>query len=73
MKILSPAFSTLARLRYSQIEDWIQDPIATQRKVLQDLVTHAQYTSIGRKYGLTRLFSMSAFKKSIPIHEYDDI
>lgn len=73
MKILSPAFSTLARLRYSQIEDWMHDPIATQRKVLQDLVTHAQYTSIGRKYGLTRLFSISAFKKSIPIHEYDDI
>lgn len=73
MKILSPAFSTLARLRYSQIEDWMHDPISTQRKVLQDLVTHAQYTSIGRKYGLTRLFSISAFKKSIPIHEYDDI
>ena len=73
MKILSPAFSTLARLRYSQIEDWMQDPIATQRTVLQDLVTHAQYTAIGRKYGLTRLFSISAFKKSIPIHEYDDI
>ncbi len=51
----------------------MQNPIATQREVLQDLVTHAQYTEIGRKYGLTKLFSITDFKNSIPIHEYEDI
>ena len=73
MKLLSPAISRLARIRQWRTENWLQNPIATQREVLQDLVTHAQYTEIGRKYGLTKLFSITAFKSSIPIHEYEDI
>ena len=73
MKLLSPAISRLARLRYWRIEQWKLDPVATQREVLQDLVTHGQYTEIGRKYGMTKLFSIRDFKKAVPIHEYDDI
>lgn len=73
MKLLSPAISRLARIRQWRTEAWIQNPIATQREVLQDLVTHAQYTEIGRKYGLTKLFSIREFKNSVPIHEYEDI
>ena len=73
MKLFSPAISRLARIRQWRTETWMQNPIATQREVLQDLVTHAQYTEIGRKYGLTKLFSITDFKNSIPIHEYEDI
>jgi len=73
LKLLSPAISRLARIRQWRTENWLQNPIATQREVLQDLVTHAQYTEIGRKYGLTKLFSIREFKKTIPIHEYEDI
>lgn len=73
MKLLSPAISRLARIRQWRTETWLQNPIATQREVLQDLVTHAQYTEIGRKYGLTKLFSIVDFKNSVPIHEYEDI
>ncbi len=73
MKLLSPAISRLARIRQWRTNTWMQNPLATQREVLQDLVTHAQYTEIGRKYGLTKLFSLTDFKNSIPIHEYEDI
>ncbi len=73
MKLLSPAISRLARLRYWRIEQWINNPIATQREVLQDLATHAQYTEIGRRYGLTKMFSVREFKKIIPIQNYNDI
>ena len=73
MKLLSPAISRLARIRQWRTNTWMQNPLATQREVLQDLVTHAQYTEIGRKYGLTKLFSITDFKNSIPIHEYEDI
>jgi len=73
MKFLSPAISRLARLRLWQIDNWIENPIAAQREVLQDLVTAAQYTEFGRRYGFSKLFSIKEFKKNIPIHEYDDI
>lgn len=73
MKFLSPAISRLARWRYSAIEHWLEDPLHTQREVLQDLITHGQYTEIGRKYGMKDVFRISDFKKAIPIHEYEHL
>ena len=73
MKILSPAISRLARMRRWQIEQWVLDPVAVQREVLQDLVTSAQYTEFGRHYNFSKLFSIREFKKAVPIHEYDDL
>ncbi|MBS1578367.1 MAG: GH3 auxin-responsive promoter family protein [Bacteroidetes bacterium] len=73
MKLLSPTISRLARLRYWKIEQWVQDPIATQREVLQDLVTHGQYTEFGRKHSLAGISKIQDFKKAIPIQEYDQL
>jgi hypothetical protein len=60
-------------MRLWRIEAWVQHPIASQREVLQDLVTSAQYTEFGRKYNFSSLFSTRDFKRAVPIHEYDDL
>ncbi len=73
MKLLSPVISRLARLRHWRIALWEKGPIAAQREVLQDLVTHGQYTEIGRKYGMNKLFNVRDFKKAVPIHTYEDL
>jgi hypothetical protein len=73
MKLLSPAISKLARLRLWRIQNWIDHPVASQREVLQDLITSAQYTVFGKKYNFSGLFSIKQFKGHVPIHEYDDI
>ena len=73
MKILSPAISRIARLRLWQIEQWVNNPFAAQREVLQELVTSAQYTEIGRQYGFNKLFKVRDFKRTVPVHEYDDL
>jgi GH3 auxin-responsive promoter len=73
MKLLSPAISRLARIRHSGIEQWVQNPVAVQREILQHLVTSAQYTEIGRKYNFSTLFTIKEFKQAVPIHEYDDL
>lgn len=73
MKLLSPAISRLARLRLWKIDHWINNPVQAQREVLQHIVTSAQYTEFGRKYGFNKLFSIRSFKQAIPIHEYEDI
>lgn len=73
MKLLSPAISSLARLRLWRIEGWRDHPADAQREVLQDLVTSAQYTEFGRKYNFSELFSLKAFKQAVPIHEYEDL
>jgi hypothetical protein len=73
MKILSPAISSLARMRMWRIEAWMNNPVEAQRDVLQSLVTAAQYTEFGKKYEFSKLFTIRAFKQTVPIHEYDDL
>ena len=73
MKILSPAISRLARLRQGKIDQWMNEPIAAQREVLQDLITHGQYTEFGRRYGFKEIFNIRTFKQTVPIHEYEDL
>ena len=73
MKLISPTISRFARLRNYRIDQWVNNPIATQREVLQDLVTHGQYAEIGRQYGFDKLFAIKDFKKAVPIHEYNDL
>jgi hypothetical protein len=60
-------------MRIGRIEEWINNPIAVQREVLQHLVTSAQYTEFGRKYNFSKTFSIRDFKQAVPIHEYDDL
>jgi phenylacetate-coenzyme A ligase PaaK-like adenylate-forming protein len=73
MKLLSPAISKLARMRFWRIENWSSNPVAAQREVLQHLVTSAQYTEFGKKHGFSKLFSVREFKKAVPIHDYEDL
>jgi hypothetical protein len=73
MKFLSPAISRLALLRIAHIERWVANPVATQREVLQDLVTHGQNTAFGRKYGYNEIFNIRKFKEAVPISEYEDL
>jgi hypothetical protein len=69
MKLLSPAISSLARMRLWRIEAWKKNPLDAQREVLQDLVTSAQYTEFGRKYNFSDLFNVRDFKAAVPIHD----
>ena len=73
MKILSPAISSLARMRLWRIEAWKNNPSMAQRDVLQNIVTAAQYTEFGRKYNFSSLFTIRAFKEAVPVHEYNDL
>ncbi|HEX4876228.1 MAG TPA: GH3 auxin-responsive promoter family protein, partial [Chitinophagaceae bacterium] len=73
MSLLSPAISSLARMRLWRIEAWKNNPLDAQREVLQDLVTSAQYTEFGRKYNFSNLFNVRDFKSTVPIHEYNDL
>ena len=73
MKLLSPAISSLARMRLWRIDAWKNHPADSQREVLQDLVTSAQYTEFGKQYNFSKLFTVKAFKEAVPIQEYDEI
>jgi len=71
--MLSPAISSLARMRKWRIDAWKNNPIDAQREVLQELVTSAQYTEFGRRYGFHKLFSIKSFKEAVPICTYETL
>lgn len=73
VKLLSPAISSLARMRLWRIEGWKTHPQDAQREVLQDLVTAGQYTEFGKKYNFSTLFNIRSFKQTVPVHEYEDM
>ena len=73
MNVISPVISKLARMRLWRVKNWTNHPVESQRQALQDLVTTAQYTSFGKKYNFSSLFSVKDFKTSVPIHEYEDL
>ncbi len=73
MKLLSPTISKIARMRSWRIENWSSHPLESQRQVLQELISSAQYTAFGKKYHFSKLFTLKEFKNSVPIQEYHDI
>src|SRR5206468_877919 len=73
MKLLSPAISRLARFRLWRIEHWMNNPVAVQFELLQDLIASAQYTEFGRKHGFEKIYTIQSFKQSVPISEYEDL
>lgn len=73
MKLLSSTISRLARMRLWRIKNWTNHPMESQREVLQNLVTSAQYTLFGKQYQFSNLFSIKEFKRRVPVHEYEQL
>src|SRR5690242_19421200 len=73
MKLLSPAISTLARLRIWSIEQWMNDPVTAQLIVWQDLIAAGQYTEFGREHHFDQIQSLQQFKNRVPIFNYEDL
>lgn len=73
MKVLSPIISILARLRSWGVRNWVSYPVSAQWNVLQHLVSQAQYTEYGRKYGFSKFNTVKDFKQNVPIAEYEDL
>ena len=69
MKLLSPAISTVARMRLWSIEQWVADPVTAQFAVWQDLITAGQHTEFGREYNFSAIQSLADYKKAVPINE----
>jgi hypothetical protein len=73
MKLLSPAISSLIKMRLWSIEQWFHDPITTQYNVWQDLISSGQYTHFGRKFNFSSIQTIQNYKKQVPIQQYDDL
>ncbi len=60
-------------MRLWRIEGWKTHPEDSQREILQDLISSAQYTEFGKLHNFSTIFSLQQFKERVPLHEYDDL
>lgn len=73
MSLISPALKGYMMLRNSAIDNFMLNPIDTQKQVFNHIVGSAQFTEYGKKYGFEHINSISEFKKQVPINDYDSL
>lgn len=73
MSLISPALKGFMKLRNSAIDNFMLNPIDTQKQVFNHIVGSAQFTEYGKKYGFDQLEQVADFKKNVPINDYDSL
>jgi GH3 auxin-responsive promoter len=73
MSIISPAFKGYIKLRQSAIDNFMLNPIDTQRQVFNHLIGTAQFTEYGKKYDFEHIDSIADFKRIVPINDYETL
>lgn len=73
MSIISPALKGFMRLRQSAIDNFMLNPIDTQRQVFNSLIGSAQFTEYGKKYNFDQINSIADFQQQVPINDYDTL
>ncbi len=73
MGILSPAIKSFLKLRNSVIDNFMLNPIDTQKRVFNDLISSAQFTEYGKKYNFQHINSIVEYQKTVPLNNYDSL
>lgn len=73
MSIISPAIKSFFKLRNSVIQNFMLNPIDTQKQVFNDLISSAQFTEYGKKYRFDSINSIAEFQKTVPINNYESL
>jgi hypothetical protein len=72
VKLLSPAISRLARMRWWKIEHWLSEPLTSQYEVWQQLIANGQYTKFGKSLHFSNIHSIKDFQEKVPLQHYED-
>ncbi|MCB0695853.1 MAG: GH3 auxin-responsive promoter family protein [Chitinophagaceae bacterium] len=73
MSLISPALKGYMKLRNSAIDNFMLNPVDTQKQVFNHIVGSAQFTEYGKKYGFEHINSIAEFKQIVPINDYDTL
>ena len=73
MSLFSPAIKSYIRLRQSAIDNFMLNPVDTQKQVFNHLIGTAQYTEFGKKFDFNKIDNFQDFKKAVPVFDYDSL
>jgi hypothetical protein len=52
---------------------WAGDPVGSQQRVLEDLITAAKTTEFGREHGFSAIHTTSDFASRVPVRDYEEL
>lgn len=73
MSLKSIAAKWFAKSVYRKTQKWIRNPIETQQKVFEELLTSAKETQFGKDHHFSSIKSMEEFAKQVPIRDYEEL
>ena len=65
---LSKIFAAIVRKR---IDRWAKNPVATQQKVFEQLISQAKNTAFGRDHHFDEIKNYDDFVARVPIRDYE--
>ena len=71
MSVKSLSAKLFAKIVHYKTQKWIQNPIETQQKVFQNLVTSAKETQFGKDHNFAAIKSFEDFANHVPIRDYE--
>lgn len=60
-----------AKFVHNKVQKWAQNPIKTQEKVLQNLISEAKNTAFGKDHQFASISNYEDFKSKVPVVEYE--
>jgi hypothetical protein len=73
MTIVNSIFTWIMKKRMHQIELFIKYPYDVQDEWFQTLISSAQHTEWGKKYGYSSIYNQDQFKERVPIQNYESL
>ena len=73
MSIKSLAAQLFAKIIHNKTQKWASNPVATQQKVLEDLIRQAKNTQFGQEHHFSQIITTEDFAKQVPIRDYEEL
>jgi len=73
MSIKSLAAKIFAKRIAKKTQKWVDNPVATQEKLLQKLIATAKNTSFGKDHNFEAIRNHDDFVKNVPIRDYEEL
>ena len=73
MGIKSFLAKPFAKWQIKKNQKWINNPVATQQKVFQELINSAKNTAFGKDHNFSSIKSYEDFKKQVPVQDYEGL
>jgi hypothetical protein len=73
MSFISPALKGIIKLRKSVMDNFLLNPIDTQKQVFNKLISSAQFTEYGKDHNFEKINSIQDFQQQVPINDYESL